>query len=176
MNKLSKLYDKLTPEERLPLIVKACARGDKLERDRLVRTSPNIALAVEDYYGQADALERMAWAYLTEQLRLLVIFLQETGNMQPHEPFPAYVKYVAYLFAINADAWHEFCADLKIEPDAPIEGLPAFELLKRHDPTVRLTALTIDEANTFASPEASAVTVQELVGMMHKCYEIKVEK
>ena len=35
-NGLARLYDRLTPRERLPLIMAASARGDEMERERLV--------------------------------------------------------------------------------------------------------------------------------------------
>ena len=36
---LAKLYDRLTPFERVPLIAAAVSRGDEVERDRLVRSA-----------------------------------------------------------------------------------------------------------------------------------------
>jgi hypothetical protein len=44
-HRLTKLYDQLTPTERLPLIIAARARGDAVEQARLVESAPLQKLA-----------------------------------------------------------------------------------------------------------------------------------
>jgi hypothetical protein len=53
-NGLAKLYDRLTPHERLPLIVAAAAWGDDQERQRLMGSAPKKLYEVPDYQGLAD--------------------------------------------------------------------------------------------------------------------------
>jgi hypothetical protein len=53
---LSKLYDRLTPWERLPLITAAVERGDDAETHRLSRSAPRLHLSLPDYHGSSDGL------------------------------------------------------------------------------------------------------------------------
>ena len=58
-NGLARLYDRLTPRERLPLLVAAAARGDEQERHRLARSAPTQLQQVPDYYRLGDALQQV---------------------------------------------------------------------------------------------------------------------
>jgi hypothetical protein len=57
---LARHYDRLTPEERFRLILAAGARGDEVERDRLVRAGRRITLSVQDHAPYAHAFEELA--------------------------------------------------------------------------------------------------------------------
>jgi hypothetical protein len=53
-------YGRLTPEERFRLILATGARGDEVERDRLVRAGQRISLSVQDHAPYAHAFEGLA--------------------------------------------------------------------------------------------------------------------
>jgi hypothetical protein len=53
---LAKLYDRLTPRERLPLILAASARNDEVEGQRLAQSAPRMALRLPDYHGLGEGL------------------------------------------------------------------------------------------------------------------------
>jgi hypothetical protein len=46
---LTKMYDQLTPRERLPLIVAASVRADTVERARLVDSAAMVTFAVPPF-------------------------------------------------------------------------------------------------------------------------------
>jgi hypothetical protein len=63
---LDRFYDRLTPRERLPMIMAAHVRGDAAERNRLVSSAPTRTLQVPDYYPLAKALGQAShWHMLT---------------------------------------------------------------------------------------------------------------
>jgi hypothetical protein len=63
---LERLYDRLTPRERLPLIMAAHIRGDAAERNRLVESARIRTFQVPDYYPLAKALGQAGhWQMLT---------------------------------------------------------------------------------------------------------------
>src|SRR5262245_50669880 len=68
--KLAKLYDHLTPRERLPLLVAAGRRGDEAERERLVRSAPRVCYKLTDYHGLADAVQMVFMWHMIERLDL----------------------------------------------------------------------------------------------------------
>lgn len=48
--KLAKHYESLTPEERLPLIIAACCRGDETERARLANSAPFVTYQARHHF------------------------------------------------------------------------------------------------------------------------------
>ena len=63
---LDRLYERLTPRERLPLIMAAHVRGDVAERKRLVASARTRTYEVPDYFPLARALGQAAhWQMLT---------------------------------------------------------------------------------------------------------------
>ena len=70
---LAKLYDRLTPAERLPLIIAAAERGDDAERDRLVNAAGRITLSMSDHSPYARAFDELATLIFLE-------LLEDAGN------------------------------------------------------------------------------------------------
>jgi len=126
-DKLTKYYSTLSIEERLPLIVAACDRGDTEERQRLIDSAPRETFTVPHHHRYAMALKHLSHLYLLRQLDLLTVYFRIAGT--PPKPAAdasddmslAYAA--ARLFTANADAWEQFCRPLGIEPDSPLEGL-----------------------------------------------------
>ena len=78
-NPLTKLYDQLTPRERLPLIIAAGARGDEAEQQRLKASAPRQMLQVPDYHCLAKALAEAVHYHLLTLLDLAATFWQWWG-------------------------------------------------------------------------------------------------
>src|SRR6516164_4054709 len=76
---LTKLYNELTPSERLSLIVAAGARGDQAEQKRLSASAPKEAYEVPNYYGLANALKEAGHFHLLTLLDLAANFWQWWG-------------------------------------------------------------------------------------------------
>lgn len=65
-NRFDRLYNQLTPRERLPMIMAAHLRGDAAEQNRLMSSARMRALQVPDYYPLAKAqAEAVFWHMLT---------------------------------------------------------------------------------------------------------------
>jgi hypothetical protein len=63
---LDRFYDRLTPRERLPMIMAAYLRGDAAERNRLMASARTCTFQVPDYYPLAKALgQANHWHMLT---------------------------------------------------------------------------------------------------------------
>src|SRR5215831_17026304 len=77
---LAKLYDRLTPRERLPLIVAASGRDDEAERGRLMRSAPTGLYRLPDFYWLADALSDAALLHLLQVVDLVALFLLASGS------------------------------------------------------------------------------------------------
>src|SRR5262245_50399752 len=71
---LARLYDRLTPRERLPLIMAASGRGDETERERLARSAPREEFRVPDYFGLADGIQMLALFHIIEVLKLTTLY------------------------------------------------------------------------------------------------------
>jgi hypothetical protein len=67
-NTLAKQYGHLTPWERIPLMLAAEARGDKVEQRRLTDSAPIEAVKMPDYLMPMMALNTMSLMYIAEQL------------------------------------------------------------------------------------------------------------
>jgi hypothetical protein len=69
-NALAKLYDRLTPRERLPLIMAASARGDEQERSRLMASAPRVAYQVPDHFGLAMSFQEVGNHHFMQLLHI----------------------------------------------------------------------------------------------------------
>lgn len=70
---LARLYDRLTPSERLPLIIAAAERGDDAEADRLANAAGRITLSMSDHSPYAHAFDELATLIFLE-------LLEDAGN------------------------------------------------------------------------------------------------
>jgi hypothetical protein len=78
---LAKLYDHLTPRERLPLILAASARGDDVEGERLARSAPRMALRLPDYHGLGEGLFLASLFHLIGVLDVAALFWLTQGRL-----------------------------------------------------------------------------------------------
>jgi hypothetical protein len=71
---LAKLYDRLPPAERMPLIIGAGRRGDTVESRRLSQTAPRMSLTFPDYFPLSKALQESATWHVEQLLDLAAKF------------------------------------------------------------------------------------------------------
>jgi len=88
INDLAKLYDRLTPRERLPLIIAASERGDQAEADRLAHAAPRMELRLPDYHGLGEGLLWLTLFHMIGQLDLGLEFWQGLALAFGREAFP----------------------------------------------------------------------------------------
>ncbi|SRR5579871_5816918 len=69
-------YVKLTAEERFRLILAASARGDKVERDRLVNAGERLVLGTKDHVPYSQAFDELALLIFIELQEEVARFLE----------------------------------------------------------------------------------------------------
>lgn len=185
-NGLAKLYEHLTPKERLPLILAASARGDEVERERLVHSAPREGFWLPDYHGLAEGIILTSLFQLLELLDIAAYYWQAVVLLQQEEVlgdkknkalrdrFDGLARIFAYLFMVKIDGWRLFCAQHNYDPDFLWKGLPGFETVCRAEEEARAMAFTLEEAAEWArrgrkdaprllTPEDEAATIEVLV-------------
>jgi hypothetical protein len=187
---LAKLYDCLTPWERVPLIVSASLRGDGAERGRLMDTAPKSFYRLPDYHGLADGLQRLAAYHVMTQLECAVLFWRAIGLLDqrallgedkgpPERRMSRVVGMIAYTIATHADAWKQFWAELNLDPGFLLKGLPGNAIVGEVEEAARDLALTAEEIPAVLREEkgedAQPVTAASLVKQMREYVQDHLE-
>jgi hypothetical protein len=159
---LAKLYDRLTPWERLPLITAAVERGDDAETHRLSRSAPRLHLRLPDYHGLSDGLMLLTFFHVIGQLERGLLYWHAAGAAAEAEEFPVgpddkgfaerlwgVARLTAYRLNVEADGWTRFCAALHLDGEALLRNLPCYDTLQRTQQTARLVACTAAEAADY---------------------------
>jgi hypothetical protein len=156
---LAKHYDVLTPAERLPLIHAATARGDSVERQRLIRSAPRVTYAMPDYYGLAEVLDHLSLYHLLDLLDTAAEYHRAMWIADSEDDVTGRMLDVAlmhgYLFKIYLQGWRIFCSEIGFDPERNWSLLPGYDTIRR---TERLT-----EHAAFV-PEGAAAYVERLGG------------
>ena len=178
---LAKLYDQLTPHERVPLIMAAGARGDQAEQKHLTASAPKETYEVPNYYGLAKALKEAGYFHLLTLLELAANFwqwwglwmsygLRETGEtgtkksrgqnkflQRLERRAGGIVRYYASRFVAHVEGWKQFCSELQIDPEAQLNFMIGWETIRRTEESARNLAFTDEEAALFVHFESVAV-------------------
>jgi hypothetical protein len=168
---LARLYDRLTPSERLPLILAAADRGDDAEVQRLVHAARRVHLSLPDHHGLSDGLVLLALVHRIEQLDLGLLFWHALGVVAHLEAFPLGkqdqprldrlwdgIRLAAYRFCMKADGYRRLCAELQIEPGALLRGVRGSDAVQLTEQAARALC---------GSPEAAAATWRRRFGPEH---------
>ena len=171
-------YQHLTPRERLPLLLAAATRGDAVEESWLKVSAPKHTFDIPDYVPQARALNELAvyhvltlldlglhfwhwWGlWLTRGLRYQATEGPQRGGRGQAEAAKALetrngclVRYYAARFVAHVDGWKQFCAELHVEPEAPLHFLIGWDNIVRTESRARELAFTPEEALWFVRME-----------------------
>ena len=159
---LTGLYDRLTPLERLPLIMAAMERGDELEADRLSRSAPRIALGLPNYHGLGEGVLLLSLFHMVEQLDLGLVFWRAQSMAAEWETFPVgpedqervdrlwdCVHMFGYRLCMEADAWRLVCAEMHADPEALLRDIRGFDSLRDTEKLARALLWTPEEAAAF---------------------------
>jgi hypothetical protein len=122
-NGLTRLYDRLSIRERIPLLVAAHNREDDVEYQRLFHASPVRTWHFPEHMLAEEMLHVLALNYVSEQLdAAAVYFFAREQAAHEDEPKPddwlLAIATSAYIFAVNADAWRRLCSEQGIAPEA----------------------------------------------------------
>ena len=127
--KLDRLYDRLTPQERLRAFVSAAARKDMEEIDRLNNSCPRKTYTCEDgayWKAKLDLFvltmaNRIDTADVESILLVCVALIVASEGSEPHETVyesasEIFDKTLA-LYVAKLEAWARFCAELGLDPE-----------------------------------------------------------
>jgi hypothetical protein len=163
---LAKLYDRLTPRERLPLILAASARDDDVEGQRLAQSAPRMALRLPDYHGLGEELFLASLFHLIGVLDVTALFWLTQGRLAEWQAWTdedellnrmdAKVRMLAYVLTVKLDGWRRFCAEFQIDPDLLLHDLSGYETTKRSEEAARLLAFSVDEARAWLRRTSTA--------------------
>jgi len=177
---LAKHYRSLTPEERLALIISACERGDREERDRLVHAAPRQTLSVPHHHRLAVALDHLAHRYVARQLHLLVRYWHSSGRVidrgwkEHASELSDAAKMAAYLFCVNTDAWFQLCDDSKVDADVVINRVPGADEVTNSGPLMEHVAFNEQQASAYLQTfgtTAEAVQVEQMTLAMQDAFK-----
>lgn len=167
---LTRLYPKLTPWERLSLIIGACAREDTNERRRLLDSAPVVHLVTGDHHGLADAVEDLAkvvqmtllehvanfWRATADEAdwRMLDDSLEDEDGSEGEDGLRVgdttrIRRHVAFEFVQTLDGFRAFCESHQIDADYLLSELPGYESLREYERTLRLCAFTAESELVF---------------------------
>jgi hypothetical protein len=154
---LAKLYDRLTPRERLSLIMAANARGDETEENRLARSAPRTTFSVPDFYGLAEGVQNITLFIMIDLLDTAVRFWLAGGKWSESVAFKGKrsdasqrelnvsAGLAGYLIKEKLAGWRQFCAEFKADPELLMSFLPGYETVKHTEEAVEMIAFTREE-------------------------------
>jgi hypothetical protein len=158
----AKHYASLTPWERLPLILAASVRADAVERECLIRSAPHHAFRVPDYRGLAEGLNELGTLYLLDQLERIASYWRleaswdsralssDRREVRQWDKRAGQLKrLLAYRLVVGMESWRLLCAELHIDADVLLRGLPGYEAVQQMEPLARLMAFSAEEALAF---------------------------
>ncbi len=136
---LAKQYDKLTPQERFPLILAAVARDDEAEQNRLTKSAPRSCYSLPDYFAVGDTFLSLSKFHFMLVLDLAAKYFEAFASVGPNRKqwrrdldSDWYgVMLSGYAFKTYLAGWHKFCAGLKVDPEVLWRLLPGFETVLR---------------------------------------------
>jgi len=171
---LTKLYDQLTPHERLPLIIAAGVRGDQAEQQRLSASAPKERYQAPNYYRLSRALKEAVYLHLLTLLDLAALFwggwglwnglglanAADTGRRKrPRRKAEAegslgwwahgICRYYAARFVAHVEGWKLFCSELHIDPEVQLQFMIGWLTILQTEKQARALAFSPEEAARF---------------------------
>jgi len=159
---LTKQYGKLTPLERLPLILAASFRGDEAESERLTQSAPRVYYKAPHHSAVGLTFREVAHWHHQELLATAVGFWGAYGfSLSEKRPghFSKLFPLHACKFKVLWEAWREFCRTLSIDPDRYSEMLPGWHALRSTAEVAELVAAAPDEVERLMQHETDNATI-----------------
>jgi hypothetical protein len=181
---LAKLYDRLTPRERLPLIMGASGRGDDLDRQRLVASAPRVSYRVPDYFGLAQAVREVSEMHFMELLTLTANYFESLGlanaegGEEGEESFDT-AMLLGYLLKVQLAGWRQFCGELDLDPELCWSCLPGYDTVRRAEKMAERVAFTPEAVAEYlrrlTSGTRRVVTADDVASGLRDCLRARAE-
>jgi hypothetical protein len=191
-DRVAKLYERLTPRERLPLIIAASARGDETDRARLIASAPRNGFRLPDYFGLAEGMRTLAFFHAAEMLDLAARYWRASGMVARKDDTRCKAgkaerarwldaaRMLAYLFVVNADGWSRFCSDMRVDADILLREMPGYHTLIKAEAVARVMAFTSEEATAYARDASresiEALTMGDVVASLQEFLELQADR
>jgi hypothetical protein len=179
---LSNSYSTLTPNERLPLIHAAQARGDEVEVDRLVRSAPRVAYLLSNHIGLADAFETVSLLHLIDLLATATDYLQayrvaDTDDVDLAHQMLECSLMLGYMFKVKLAGWRLFCQEHGFDSDTCWKQMPGYDTVCRTEVLAKHAALSVEEATAFVERHGreKALTAEEVAAGLAEVLKVRLD-
>jgi hypothetical protein len=178
--RLTRHYDKLTPQKRASLMASAFLRGDEVEHGRLIRTSPRELFSLPAFHGHSQAFRELADFYVICQLEIGIgiavglASLDANKAADPKRIVP--LRVLAHRFVVWRDAWQRLCDDCGIDWPAYLSLHPASATMRHLEELAPRLAFSpkFAEAVLHRGDEPVVITVDELYELLKEMMEDRV--
>jgi hypothetical protein len=168
---LARLYDGLTPWERVPLILAASSRGDAQERARLTDSAPRDVYRIPDYHGLAEGMRQLAQLHVMRQLEAAALYWQASGLLdrcaaragtEDGKAVEARTRRAlrgfAYVITVYADAWKRLYHEMQADTDVLLKYLPGRDVLRQAEEAARAIAPSAEEVTAWLRARGDLTT------------------
>ncbi len=179
------MYDRLTPAERLPLLLSAMARKDDTEFERLRTAAPMQPVQLCHHFAYTQTMAYLSTLFVLEQLShaanyLHAVWRLEDPNDEHPEPWLLCAYSSAYCFTINADAWKRFCEEKRLQDWRQlVPGFPADLLLDLCQENMPKVAPSVEELTALAREQGvedpRPATVETSLASWRNAFEVHLE-
>jgi hypothetical protein len=182
-NGLARHYDRLTPWERLPLMLAASARGDEAEKQRLARSAPKVSYRVPDYFALDMAFQEISDVAFMELLNLTALYFRMMGFAEAWDDEHGRRMHdcsllCGYHIKVRLAAWRAFCAEFHFDPERSWSCLPGFDTIKDAERLTEWAAFTKEQAETHLrqrGKDAGIATEAEITAGLRACLKHRVD-
>jgi hypothetical protein len=181
---LAKLYDQLSPRERLSMIVAAQARRDEVESERLAQSAPKVAFRTPDYFGLGMAQQESLLMHVIDTLELVALLWRTAlgaassdGRINVRdEALNRLIKLFSYVLTTRLDAWQRLMRERNIDGDFLLNDLPWYKTVRHAEPIARTVAFTREEATAWlrqstGDTTSEVITVERELASMREFLE-----
>jgi hypothetical protein len=175
---LAKHYSRLTPAERLSLIMAASKRDDEEECQRLATSAPSVTYRAPHYFALASAFRELCESHRMKLLELAAMYLYGSASAQAvaqagvasaaergqAQRLLDVSRWFGYMLKVNLAGWRQFCAGQHLDPDPFMASLPGKEVLGMAAELAEQDAFTAEEALAYMrrqNMKATAATTAE---------------
>jgi hypothetical protein len=182
--RLAKHYDKLTPRERLPLILAAGIRGDDAEQARLSHSAPKVAYSVPDYFGLAHAFCDVGDLHLLELLDLAAQYFRAFWLAKGRADADGGGRLDRALFFgwkinILLAGWRQFCAEIGMDSEACWSFLPGADTLRSAERVAEKAAFTpegvVDYLQRCGAKDVLLPVAGDVAADLRRCHDERAE-
>lgn len=180
-------YEHLRPEERVALIMAACARGDEPDVLRLSNSTPREKVFRADTFPVSQALLEVTLQEHASQLALAVRFWQaqwaadDAEDPKVGDRLLAVVRVYAYLVLTYAAGWARFAAGRSITPEglasftAPLPGGDVLEQSRKVAESYAATAADVERHFERFGEHGPVLTPEGHAAELEKVYAARLE-